>query len=183
MSAKLGALTDNGGYTKTHALLDGSPALNNGSNSRAVDQGGSPLATDQRGDIRIVDTTVDVGAYEGSSLGCAAGFLVGLAVDLYHPPTMGAGAMAGTLAGYLGGKAQVFLDLDVPLNQGAAFAAGLLAHDAVYSIVASLQGEGNMLWLFAGRAFGGAVYTALVGTACLSAAGLIRGRKHVVDRR
>ncbi|MCK4771705.1 MAG: rod shape-determining protein MreD [Candidatus Latescibacteria bacterium] len=136
----------------------------------------------QRPDLVVVFALI-VGAYEGSSLGCAAGFLVGLAVDLYHPPTMGAGAMAGTLAGYLGGKAQVFLDLDVPLNQGAAFAAGLLAHDAVYSIVASLQGEGNMLWLFAGRAFGGAVYTALVGTACLSAAGLIRGRKHVVDRR
>ena len=136
----------------------------------------------QRPDLVVVFALI-VGAYEGSSLGCASGFLVGLAVDLYHPPTMGAGAMAGTLAGYLGGKAQVFLDLDVPLNQGAAFAAGLLAHDAVYSIVASLQGEGNMLWLFAGRAFGGAVYTALVGTACLSAAGLIRGRKHVVDRR
>ena len=136
----------------------------------------------QRPDLVVIFALI-VGAYEGSGWGSVAGFMVGLLVDLYHPPTLGAGAMAGTLAGYIGGKAQVFLDLDVPLNQATAMIAGLLAHDAVYSTVASIQGEGNVLLLFVGRALGGAVYTAIVGTVCLSAAGMIRGRKHVVDRR
>ena len=136
----------------------------------------------QRPDLVVVFALI-VGAYEGSGWGSMAGFAVGLLVDFYHPPTLGAGAMAGTLVGYIGGKAQIFLDLDVPLNQASALIAGLLAHDAVYSIVASIQGEGNVLLLFVGRALGGAVYTAMVGTLCLSAAGLIRGRKHVVDRR
>ncbi len=136
----------------------------------------------QRPDLVVVFALI-VGAYEGSRWGSLAGFLVGLAVDLYHPPTLGAGAMAAALAGYLGGKAQIFLDLDVPLNQGVAFGVGLMAHDGLYAVVAMLQGDGNLVGLFLGRAFGGALYTALVGTAILSTAGMIRGRKHVVDRK
>lgn len=56
-------LRDNGGPTKTHALLQGSAAINAGSNA-AVEQGG--LTTDQRGTgyERIKDGTVDIGAYE-----------------------------------------------------------------------------------------------------------------------
>jgi len=63
----LGALANNGGPTQTIALLNGSPAIDAGSNSLAVDPNtGSPLTTDQRGPgfPRIVNNTVDIGAYE-----------------------------------------------------------------------------------------------------------------------
>ncbi len=65
----LGASADNGGPTQTIALSLGSPAINQGSNSLAVDPAsGQPLATDQRGAgfNRTLDGTVDIGAYEFS---------------------------------------------------------------------------------------------------------------------
>ena len=57
----LGPLANNGGPTRTHALLPGSPAINSGSNG-----GGADLATDQRGKgfSRFVDGTIDVGSFE-----------------------------------------------------------------------------------------------------------------------
>lgn len=57
----LGPLANNGGPTKTHALLAGSPAINFGLNS-----GASDLATDQRGKgfLRLVGQNVDIGAFE-----------------------------------------------------------------------------------------------------------------------
>ena len=55
----LGPLAANGGPTQTHALLAGSPALNAG-NPAVVD----PPATDQRGDARIVQGRIDIGAVE-----------------------------------------------------------------------------------------------------------------------
>ncbi len=63
---KLATLADNGGSTLTHALLAGSPAIDAGSNSLAVDADGVRLAFDQRGPgfPRIQDGTVDVGAIE-----------------------------------------------------------------------------------------------------------------------
>ncbi|WP_394848472.1 right-handed parallel beta-helix repeat-containing protein [Pendulispora brunnea] len=66
-----GDLADNGGPTKTHALLAGSPAINAGSND-------SLPATDQRGKARVAGGTVDIGAYEvevdaGTDAGADAG--------------------------------------------------------------------------------------------------------------
>jgi len=60
------ALADNGGPTQTIALLKGSPAIDAGSVALAVDANGNPLTTDQRGTgfPRIVNNTVDIGAYE-----------------------------------------------------------------------------------------------------------------------
>ena len=62
----LGTLADNGGPTQTIALLAGSPAIDAGKNSLAVDPQGDPLTTDQRGTgfPRIVNGTVDIGAFE-----------------------------------------------------------------------------------------------------------------------
>jgi hypothetical protein len=56
----LGALQNNGGQTPTHALLEGSPAINNGLNSLVTEP------YDQRGGgfERISGGTVDIGAYE-----------------------------------------------------------------------------------------------------------------------
>jgi predicted outer membrane repeat protein len=63
---KLGPLADNGGPTKTFALLPGSPAINAGDNVLAADSHGISLTTDQRGAgfARIVGAHVDIGAFE-----------------------------------------------------------------------------------------------------------------------
>ena len=63
-AALLGPLADNGGPTQTHALLEGSPAIDAGNNALAVDENGIPLTTDQRGEARIQSGTVDIGAVE-----------------------------------------------------------------------------------------------------------------------
>jgi predicted outer membrane repeat protein len=58
-------LQENGGPTKTHALLPGSPAIDAGSNALAVDKDGNPLPHDQRGIFsRIFNGRVDIGAFE-----------------------------------------------------------------------------------------------------------------------
>ncbi len=59
-------LQDNGGPTQTIALVAGSPAIDAGSNSLAVDPTGNPLQYDQRGTgyPRIEGSAVDIGAFE-----------------------------------------------------------------------------------------------------------------------
>jgi len=65
----LGPLADNGGPTETHALLEGSPAIDAGSES-CTDASGQLLAVDQRGEPRPVDgnndaqVACDMGSYE-----------------------------------------------------------------------------------------------------------------------
>jgi predicted outer membrane repeat protein len=64
-SPGLGPLDDNGGPTRTHALLPGSPALSAGSTALAMFSG-QPLDFDQRGPdfLRIFGGAVDIGAFE-----------------------------------------------------------------------------------------------------------------------
>src|SRR5439155_10155428 len=75
INAMLGARANNGGPTMTHALLPGSPAISAGSNANlpadTFDLDGDantaePLPVDQRGVgfARVVNTTVDIGAFE-----------------------------------------------------------------------------------------------------------------------
>jgi hypothetical protein len=67
INALLGTLGNNGGPTETVSLLPGSPAIDAGNNGFAVDpSSGAPLTYDQRGVgyPRIVNGTVDIGAYE-----------------------------------------------------------------------------------------------------------------------
>jgi CSLREA domain-containing protein len=67
----LGPLSDNGGSTLTHALLACSPAINVGNNSLAIDPlTMMPLKGDQRGFLRFVGGSVDIGSYEAASDGC-----------------------------------------------------------------------------------------------------------------
>src|SRR5262249_31337854 len=57
----VGPLQDNGGPTKTMALRFGSPAID----ARDSTNGGLPVpATDQRGRPRVVNGTIDIGAFE-----------------------------------------------------------------------------------------------------------------------
>ncbi len=57
----LGPLAPNGGPTRTHALLPGSPAIDAGSNPLG-------LTTDQRGTgfPRVLGGTADMGAHESA---------------------------------------------------------------------------------------------------------------------
>ncbi|NEO85297.1 MAG: DUF4347 domain-containing protein [Spirulina sp. SIO3F2] len=54
----LSPLANHGGTIQTHALLPGSPAIDSGNNSLTT------TATDQRGNNRIINGTVDMGAFE-----------------------------------------------------------------------------------------------------------------------
>ncbi|NER96578.1 MAG: DUF4347 domain-containing protein [Symploca sp. SIO1B1] len=67
---KLAPLGDYGGPTQTHALLPDSPALDAGDNAQLM-----MLANDQRGATRVINTTVDIGAFEaqGFTLSAVAG--------------------------------------------------------------------------------------------------------------
>ncbi|MEM8639982.1 MAG: CHAT domain-containing protein [Cyanobacteria bacterium P01_G01_bin.54] len=58
----LGPLQNNGGSTPTHVLLAGSPAIDAGDNSVLS------LSLDQRGQIRIFNGTVDMGAFESQTV-------------------------------------------------------------------------------------------------------------------
>jgi len=53
-------LADNGGPTKTYALIPGSPAINAGSNAHVP----AGVTTDQRGFVRVAGPAVDIGAFE-----------------------------------------------------------------------------------------------------------------------
>ncbi|MDB4766277.1 hypothetical protein OAG71_01170 [bacterium] len=55
----LGPLADNGGSTETHSLLPDSPAIDSGRNNST-----RGLLIDQRGETRISNGTVDMGAFE-----------------------------------------------------------------------------------------------------------------------
>lgn len=76
--ALLGPLADNGGSTKTHALLTGSPAIDRGDPAAAAGAAGVPLH-DQRGFpfTRVSNGRIDVGAVERSS----PGFVVDTLLD------------------------------------------------------------------------------------------------------
>lgn len=65
----LGPLADNGGPTKTHALLPGSPAINAGDPNAVAGANGIP-EFDQRGEpfTRVSGGRMDIGAFEAQSL-------------------------------------------------------------------------------------------------------------------
>jgi predicted outer membrane repeat protein len=150
----LGPLATNEGSTQTMALLPGSPAIDAGSNALIL--GG--ITTDQRGVARILNGTVDIGAFESrgftiaitsgsaQSTSVASSFLNPLVVMVSSPygdpvqggvvtftaPASGAGAMltGGT------GSAPAAID---PTGQAAvAAAADTIAGS--YAVTASARG-------------------------------------------
>ncbi len=87
---RLAPLAVYGGTTTTHALLPGSLAINNGNNANA------PL-TDQRGSTRIVDGTIDIGAFEYNvPLSPADSVLPNGTIDTYYSQSITASRMSGT---------------------------------------------------------------------------------------
>ena len=79
----LGELQDNGGPTATHALLDGSNAIDGGDPiNGCVDYNALPLATDQRGAPRVAGDVCDVGAFEYEADVPVVGFAVYLPVGI-----------------------------------------------------------------------------------------------------
>lgn len=57
----LGPLQDNGGFTRTHALLPGSPAIDNGNNVLG-------RTFDQRSSVRVAGIRADIGAFEADRI-------------------------------------------------------------------------------------------------------------------
>ena len=62
LDPKLGSLADNGGPTRTHALLAGSPAIDAASTPDCP-------TTDQRGVLRPQRAACDIGSYERKKKG------------------------------------------------------------------------------------------------------------------
>lgn len=59
-SFSLCSLQNNGGSTATHAFLPNSQAIDTGNNALIP----TSMTTDQRGELRVVDSVVDIGAFE-----------------------------------------------------------------------------------------------------------------------
>jgi Zn-dependent metalloprotease len=66
INAYLTPLQGNGGPTFTHALMEGSPAIDAGNPAAPGSGGGACEANDQRGVVRPNGAHCDIGAYEGS---------------------------------------------------------------------------------------------------------------------
>jgi CSLREA domain-containing protein len=126
----LAALAANGGSSRTHALIAGSPAIDGGTDCT--------LATDQRGVARPSGASCDLGAFEGSvdsavpTLSLAAPSSIPVGGGSF---TIGASAFNGT-AGPLGG-----LLLDVLLPDGVSLTGS--ATLSVGSLDAAQTGTGS----------------------------------------
>jgi len=77
LAAGLGNLVNNGGPTRTHALLAGSVAIDAGNPMGCTDEADMTLTADQRGLSRPDGTACDVGSYEHQLLIFADGFETG----------------------------------------------------------------------------------------------------------
>lgn len=131
-------LSDNGGATLTHALVNGSRAIDAGDNALAVDALAALWTTDQRGTgfDRVKGARVDIGAFESDAV--FAGGFDGTDLDDDFNLTAGRFSIVNGKAVAQGNKpAQAILDgvnlpdvalaVDVTLA-GNGSRAGLLAH-------------------------------------------------------
>lgn len=164
----LGPLADNGGGTITHELLPGSPAINAGNNSVAIDpQTQMPLTSDQRGFLRFFDGTVDIGAFEVQPVitgtityGNATGsptprFVSGVLLTAVGSPNLSATSRSDgtyTLGGFGSGTYTVIPTKVGSANGITSFDAGLIAKHVAglqlltgnQLIVADVSGNGTL---------------------------------------
>lgn len=73
-AANFGPLANNGGNTRTHALLDGSAAIDTGNVAGCTDDLGAPLNHDQRDVPRPYGARCDLGAFEAAEIIFRDGF-------------------------------------------------------------------------------------------------------------
>lgn len=157
----LGPLQDNGGLTLTHAVLIGSPALNAG------DITGAP-ATDQRGDTRIVGTSIDIGAFEAGCL-MFQGTLPAWATLDENCIVVPAGGFPGTTQLEANAAAQAALDSFVAaaISAGELFCnSSVAASSFVGFTLGPTQNVGTSLSLSRTLTLGNLV---IVGVACVNA--------------
>ncbi len=132
-------LAYNGGPTLTHALVAGSLALNAGDNTKAVDGDGNPLVYDQRGEIkegegfdRIVDGTVDIGAFEVQPLSVQIDVKPGSDPNSINLASNGLIAVA------------IFTTDDFDASQVDASTVVFAGASAVHSVLEDVDGDGDL---------------------------------------
>ena len=146
----LGPLADNGGFTPTHALLAGSPALD------AADPAfGNCLPTDQREVPRPFGAGCDVGAYEFDSTAALVAFGQGVAGSGGFVPQLsglGSPVPGGSFTlsiedGLGGGVGALLLGAELapplPLFGGSLYASSLLSFPSLLSGVPGTPGAGE----------------------------------------
>jgi hypothetical protein len=150
----LGPLQDNGGPTRTMALLPGSPAIDK-RRAALIPRG---VTTDQRGAPRISCSAVGIGAFEsrgltivvasrdGQSARVSTGFLNPLAVTVTSPygDTVQGGVVAFTAPGggpdatFAGGASSVAATIDPTGRAAVAVTANTVA--GAYAVMADASG-------------------------------------------
>jgi Bacterial Ig-like domain (group 3) len=158
IDAHLGPLQDNGGPTPTMALLSGSPAIDAGDNA------GAP-PSDQRGFVRVFNTTIDIGAFEAQSpelLATSTVLLLNTASPAEGQPLSFiisvSQALPGASPATPGGTAHVRVDggapSDVTVTGGSATfdLPGGLAHGS-HTIDAVYDGDGTFAGSSSGTTF------------------------------
>ena len=88
LDPRLGALANNGGPTRTHALLANSPARNAGDPSTG-------LSTDQRGEARALEGRADIGAFESVTITIGPGVLPASTTGSAYTATLTASGASG----------------------------------------------------------------------------------------
>ena len=145
LDPKLAALANNGGSTKTHALLSGSPAINDGDNTACP-------TTDQRGYTRVA--SCDMGAYEYGGMRS-----VNRAPTLDQPQNLNlledAGAQVLTLTGIDAGDAEQMLVVTALSSNPALIPTPSVSYT-------SLNASGSLSFTPVANAYGTATITVRV---------------------
>jgi len=154
----LAPLGNYGGPTQTMALLPGSPAIDAGTNALIP----AGVTTDQRGSARIVNGTVDIGAFEShgftltpvagstpqtSMIGTAFANPLAVTVTANNPnePVNGGGVSFVTHPAANGASAFLSPSSGVITGGQASVAVAPNNADGSYEVVASASGSGSMV--------------------------------------
>ena len=137
--AKLGPLADNGGPTKTHLLLAGSPAIDAANPAGDTDPDGNLLTVDQRGLSRKIGPASDIGPVENQATAPLTATTTAIASSA-NPSTFGQSvtftATVTTTTGNPTGSVN-FLDGGTVLGTGVLGSGGIATFDTTTLAVGS----------------------------------------------